>query len=255
MGNQRLAINLVETMPINHIQSQERIVRKSMWPSFETAVRLYDYANILLILALVVGVVSTGLVVWMGKLKEGYLRHELAATNARAEEAKAASSAADAKAAELEKDAALARLETEKIKEAVAWRVINPVSASKLERVLSANPGSVNLRYMDGDPEALFLAIQVSKILSKSHWRIAPGAVKPGNAIVFGICLPDLNGNDAKTLRNAFSTARIPFATDALPQSGVMFSMSRIQGAPTLMIGSKAPALPWFDNKLSNNIP
>ncbi len=215
-----------------------------MWPSFETAVRLYDVANIFLIVTLVVGVISTAIVVWMGNVKEGYLRRDLATTNAQVEEAKAASSAANARAAELEKEAALARLETERIKEAVAWRLIPSESASELVKVLSANPGSVNLRYMDGDPEALFLATQISEILNKSNWKIAPGAVKPDNAIVFGICLPDAFGADAKTLRVAFSMVKIPFSTNALPQSGVSFFITTIQGAPTLMIGSKKPTLP-----------
>lgn len=215
-----------------------------MWPSFETAVRLYDAANFSLVGALAVGVIATALVVWMGNVKEEYLRRDLADTNARAEEAKAASSGANARAAELEKEAANARLETERIKEAVAWRVISPENASELGKVLSATPGSVNLRYMDSDPEALFLAIQISQILSKANWKVAPGAIKPDNAIVFGIGLPDSSGTDAKTLRVAFSAAKVPFSTNALPLAGVSFSISTIQGAPILMVGSKKPALP-----------
>ncbi len=194
-----------------------------MWPSLETAVWLYDKANIFLIAALAFGVATTGLVVWMGHVKEEYLRRDLAATNARAEEA---------------------RLEAERIKEAVAWRVIPPESASELGKVLAAKPGAVNLRYMDGDPEALFLAIQISQILDKAHWRVAPGALKPANAIVFGIDLPDASGTDAETLRVAFSAAGVPFSTDALPPPAVAFSVSTIEGAPTLMIGSRKPALP-----------
>jgi hypothetical protein len=97
---------------------------------------------------------------------------------------------------------------------------------------------------MDGDPEALFLAIQISQILSKAHWKVAPGAVKPDNAIVFGIGLPDVAGVDVQTLRVAFSAAKVPFSTNALPPAGVSFSISTIEGAPILMIGSKKPALP-----------
>jgi hypothetical protein len=147
-------------------------------------------------------------------------------------------------AAKAEKEAANARLETERIKESVAWRMIPPKSALELEKVLAAKPGSVNLRYMDGDPEALFLAIQISEILSKAHWNVAPGAIKPANAIVFGIGLPDVASVDAQTLRVAFSAANMPFSTNALPKPGVGFSISTIEGAPILMIGSKKPALP-----------
>lgn len=208
-----------------------------MRPSFETAVWLYDAANISLIGALAIVVIATVLVVWMGNVKEDYLRRDLADTNV-------VLSAANARTAELEKETAIARLKTEKLKEAVAWRTMSPESASEFEKILSAKPGSVNLRYMDGDPEALFLAIQISEILSKANWKVAPGAVKPDNAIVFGIGLPDDSGDDAKTLRYAFSAAKVPFSTNALPPTGISFSISTIQGAPTLMVGSKKPALP-----------
>lgn len=165
---------------------------------------------------------------------------------AKREGIEAGKTAGDAlvRAAELEKEAANARLETEKIKKTVAWRVVSPEEIAKLEQILSAKPGAVNLRYTDGDPEALFLAIQLSEILKKAKWQIAPGALKPSNAIIFGICLPDVNGVDALTLRTAFSAAKISFSINALPSGGVGFSISTIAGAPTLMIGSKTPALP-----------
>jgi hypothetical protein len=166
--------------------------------------------------------------------------------DAKKEGIEAGKAAGDAlvRAAELENEAANARLETEKIKKVVAWRVLPPEEGSKLEQVLSTKPGSVDLRYTDGDPEALFLAIQISQILTKAKWQIAPGAVKLSNAIVFGINLPDANGIDAQTLRGAFSTAKIPFSTNALPSAGISFSISTIAGAPTLMVGSKSPTLP-----------
>jgi hypothetical protein len=137
--------------------------------------------------------------------------------------------------------AARAELETEKLKQVVAWRVIPPNSATELEKVLAAKPGVVNLRYTDGDPEALFLAIQVSQILAKAKWQVAPGSVKFANAIQFGIALPDSAGGDAQTLRAAFADAKIEFSPGPLPPQGAAFSISTIPGAPTLMIGSRAP--------------
>jgi hypothetical protein len=148
------------------------------------------------------------------------------------------------RAAELEKEAANARLETEKLKSAVAWRVIQPTDASNLETALATKPGSVNLRYNDGDPEALYLAIQISQILIKARWQVATGAWKPSNAIVFGINLPDDSGVDAQTLRRALLAAKIPFSITVPSSGGVGFSISTIAGAPTLMVGSKLPALP-----------
>ena len=59
------------------------VERMRMWPSAETAAWLYNLANIGLILGLVVGVVSTILVVWMGNVKEAYLNHSLAESHER----------------------------------------------------------------------------------------------------------------------------------------------------------------------------
>ena len=64
-----------------------------MWPSYATASRWYDAANTLLIVALALGALSTVLVVWMGHVKEEYLRRDVAAAGERA-------SVADARAAE-----------------------------------------------------------------------------------------------------------------------------------------------------------
>jgi hypothetical protein len=152
--------------------------------------------------------------------------------------------AANERAAELERETAKARLETEQIKQTVEWRSLPPQVASALQMSLAKHPGKVNLRYTDGDPEALFLAIQFSQVLSKAGWEIAPGAVKLMNALSFGLSLPDREGNDAKFLRDAFSAAKIPFSGDPLPPIGAGFLISTIPGAPTLMVGSKPRVFP-----------
>lgn len=133
-----------------------------------------------------------------------------------------------------------ARLETERIKTTVAWRTIAPASASELEKVLSAKPWVVNLRWTDNDPEALFLAIQFSQILVKAHWAVMPGALKPDNTIVFDIRIPDIAGVDVTSLRDAFTKAKISFSTKPVPP-GNSFSAMEVAGVPLLMIGSRPP--------------
>jgi hypothetical protein len=54
-----------------------------MWPSPEVAAWLYDWANIGLIIGLVLGAVSTVLIVWMGNVKEEYLNLELSRSRER----------------------------------------------------------------------------------------------------------------------------------------------------------------------------
>jgi hypothetical protein len=60
-----------------------------MWPSLEWAERLYSTANVALILSLAVGVIATVLIVWMGNVKEAYLRRDLAGASKAAAEANA----------------------------------------------------------------------------------------------------------------------------------------------------------------------
>ncbi len=189
------------------------------------------------------------------ELKDSQLLLDLKEKDQKIAEAGATASAAETKAegfrldiaranentARLEREAASAKLETEKLKQVVAWRIIQPEAAAELEKILSGKPGSVNLRYTDGDPESLFLAIQISQILGKAKWQIAPGATKFANAIQFGIALPDSAGTDAQTLRKAFVAAKIAFSIGPLPPAGVMFGVANIPSAPTLMIGSRMP--------------
>lgn len=144
------------------------------------------------------------------------------------------------RAAQLERDAANARLETERLKQTVAWRTIPSETATALERALAAKVGAVNLRYTDGDPEALYLAAQFSRIFAQAHWQIAPGSVKLSNSVVFGLWIPDATG-DGQLLRDAFAAAHIGFDPNPLPPMGAAFNVMTIPRAPTFMVGSRPP--------------
>ena len=148
------------------------------------------------------------------------------------------------KTSSLDAESAKSRLETEKLKAVVAWRTISTAQNTELEKVLSEGHGSVNLRWTDGDPEALFLAIQISQVLQKAKWQVAAGSFKPANRILFGLILPPDAGKDADTLRQAFSAAHLSFSSVPVPQDGASFNVSTIAGAPILMIGSRLPVVP-----------
>lgn len=149
--------------------------------------------------------------------------------------AEAMSSAADANAR-----AAEASERAEILKSQLAWRVISEEVANKLTASLAANPGAVNVRYNDGDPEALFLAIQLSNIFGKAKWQVGFGAVKLNNAIAFGTLIPQGQSGHIKTLRKSFSDAGLPFSSEEAPPIGVMFG-STVPDGPMLLIGSKPP--------------
>lgn len=207
--------------------------------------------------AIAIGVATTGSIVShkreaasaeeaLGRYKletEGKIKSaEAVGETAKQETAKATVQIASAneRAAALEKEAEEARLQTEKLKGAVAWRNLPQERANFLQGALSTKEGSVNLRYVDGDPESLFFAIQFSQILSRAGWKVAPGAVKPNNGLFFGVGLPDEKGDAAETLRKAFTLTGIQFSTEQVPVS-IGFNISVIPDAPTLLIGSRRP--------------
>jgi len=165
------------------------------------------------------------------------------AANTEAAKANEAAAHAQERAALLEKQAADARLETEKLKQAVAWRSISADQVTTLRRALSATTGAVNLRYMDGDPEALAFAVQLSHVLAAAGWQVASGAWKPSNTILFGLFIPDSTGNGQR-LRQALTSANLAFSSEPLPDSGTWFNVTTITGAPILMVGSRRPVLP-----------
>ncbi|KAA3510077.1 hypothetical protein [Agrobacterium rosae] len=164
--------------------------------------------------------------------------------DARKEGVEAGRTASDAlvRAAALEKEAAFARLETEQLKTAVTWRTIPPEMGQKLGERLKLSPGGVNLRYIDGDPEALYLAIQISEIMTNAGWQVAPGAIKPINSIFFGISISQDASPTGQALKQAFTEAEISFSNDDI-QIGAAFNIQMLRNAPTLMIGSRRPAV------------
>jgi len=205
---------------------------------------LFALSNLVLIIgaALVLG--GTIASIKLAAVKERFADIRLSDNELASNVAKSDAAKANERARGLEKEAAAARLETEKLKAVVAWRTLSESQATAFEKTLATKPGSVNLRWTDGDPEALFFAIQISQILQRAHWQVAPGAFKPANRIAFGIVLPPDAGNDTQTLREAFAVAKIGVSFVPFPNQGASFNVSIIKGAPFLMIGSRLPVAP-----------
>ncbi len=204
--------------------------------------RAFSIANAIYIGAVVIAAIATFAIYQISQNISSRDAAEKQAARNQVEIAKAEAAKANERAAHLENDAAQARLEQERLKAALAWRTLpKDVSEALLGR-LSESPGSVNLRYTDGDPEALYLAIQLGNILSKAKWNVAAGAIKFANALTFGIHVENSDNPDADKLRNALVSSSVPFTTEPIPPMGLGFSISTIPGAPTLTVGSKMPS-------------
>jgi hypothetical protein len=128
----------------------------SMWPSFDTASRAFDIANFAFIASLVVGVVATVTLVWMGNVKEAYLRRDVASTNERA--------------AKLEKEAATLKLELVRTSRQVGPRMLD---WETFEKRLSGKPRArVEILYDRDAPDGQIFATFIGNALERAGWPV-----------------------------------------------------------------------------------
>jgi hypothetical protein len=169
-----------------------------------------------------------------------------ATANEAAGKANASAAAANERAGRLEQDAALARLETANIMKTTAWRQLQPNQIEALRSNLSKHPGHIVLAWVGNDPESVSLAIQFSNVLNDSKWTFSFSAKTFPTAMVFGIKIPENQGEVAKILRDGMSAADVHFTTEPLPpEGGMSFGNVRPEDkdVPILLIGSKVPVL------------
>jgi hypothetical protein len=130
-----------------------------MWPSEEWASRIANWANLFLIASLAVGVISTGLVFWMGSVKEAYLKQSLAQSRERAAHL-------EKQAAELGKAAEDERTARVELESKVAWRKLDNGTQSDMASHLarfSKEPALVS--YNPQDIEAASFASDIAATL------------------------------------------------------------------------------------------
>ncbi len=147
-----------------------------------------------------------------------------------------------ARVAEANEKAATAQLEQERLKAKLAWRNLSLDESSALEKALASRPGTVNLWYTAGDPEAMYLAIQYSHVFSSAHWHVLPASATLAG-IVFGVAAPDASGTYAESLRTALVKAGIAFSIAPLPTWQSTTGATRNPNFPMLMIGSRQPTV------------
>jgi len=236
--------------------------------SLPSATFIGAIANWCLLASLVTGLVSTFVIVKTTDVKEAYwdrdrevardriveLSHQ--SEIAKAELGKASAEIADAKrqaadldkqaaaakerTAALEKETAQAKLEQEKLKAQLAWRILPADVAQRLQQELAKAPGSVNIKHISNDTEALYLAIQIGNIFSQAKWKVAMTSVTIPGTVVFGVWVPNVADalESVEAARSAFSSANIGFSADTPPPEGMGFGSSLGQAA-TVLIGSK----------------
>jgi hypothetical protein len=144
-----------------------------MWPSLSTANQIADWANIFFIGSLVVGVISTILIVWMANVKEGYWERarqdseeRIASLIKQGDELRKDTAEANARAAE-------AKLELAKFK---APRVLTSAQQSIVAGKIAAFRGTKFDAGIGpkGDPEPLYLLRSIVDSLKSVGWIQVP---------------------------------------------------------------------------------
>ena len=139
-----------------------------MWPSLSAANQIADWANIFFIGSLVVGVVSTVLIVWMANVKDGYWERarqdsdeRIASLTAQGDQLR--KDTADANARALEAQVALEKFKQPRLLSEQQMSAI----AEKLKRFVGTK---FDAAVIPGDPEAMIRLSHITATLEKAGW-------------------------------------------------------------------------------------
>jgi hypothetical protein len=165
-----------------------------MWPSEYWAAKLYDWANWGLIVGLVIGVISTLVVVWMGNVKEVYLRKDLAATTERAANADERAADAEQGAAEANRIAEAEKLARLKIEKQLAPRTLSEADRGKIAEDLHGFAASlagrkVRISSLVGDAEGIVFSLEIMDIVTRAGIEVDPiiGRVQQVGLVDLGV--------------------------------------------------------------------
>lgn len=191
-----------------------------LWPSLETASRIFDVANIVLIISLVLGVAATAALVWMGGVKEAYLDRDLANTNERA-------ALAEQKTAE-------AQLKLEELRAQMRPRHLSQAQQEAIAQKLKDLKGqSVTLGVKPSSNENEWLVRWLGAPFSMAGWKVE---INTGDALT-NRYVPD--GILVQSTRDPRSITIAQRVTDALNAEGLYATT-----APLLDIDLASPLPP-----------
>jgi hypothetical protein len=197
-------------------------------------------------IAAVVTILAWFFSVRAGRIKDAALlrfqtesRVAIEKANARAEEATRETAQLKVRAATLEKETADARLKYAELQSATAWREFSKEQIATLEKILSGKPSTLRLAVVANDPEAMFVAVQLSKAFT--GWKLYT-AIRTYPSLVIGLTIIGTSDADLSFVRDAFTAAGISYAVRPISAQGVQVTNDP-EGAtePTveILVGSK----------------
>jgi hypothetical protein len=146
------------------IDSRQAKGGAGMWPSEGVASSLYNIANWGLIAGLVIGVISTILLVWMGNVKESYLKTNLTTTNRQLALLQTEAAVQQRRAATAEKDLL-------EFKEKLKYRVLTEEQRTSLIDALTPFKGQVvEIAEYKMNPEPAAFSGLIQSVLLLCGW-------------------------------------------------------------------------------------
>lgn len=138
-----------------------------MWPSLSAANQIANLANVALVLSLVVGVVATITIVWMGGVKERYWDKDRQESSERVASLVTQGDQLRKDTAEANARAAEAQLALEKFR---AGRTLTPEQRAKITEEMRPFAGTPVVFGVFQDPEPIALLDQLSDALTLAGW-------------------------------------------------------------------------------------
>lgn len=249
-----------------------------MYLSLETASLIHHWANVALVGALVLGVVATFLVVWMGNVKEWYSQRDIAAMGERVSEAneragklefqaeqlkaeteksratiasaQADAANANARAAEANRIAESERLARLQLEAKLAPRTLTGEQQERLISLLRPfSSTEVDVVTFGDTPEIGTISTTILTCLQKAGWKLHVGTAAGGSAVVTGVLVGVRSNADvvvanaAKTLVLALQSMGIgagPWDFDKMLYPSIILNTNLTQNTPMkIFIGSK----------------
>jgi len=141
-------------------------------PSPAVAAIIFGWANLGLIASLVVGVISTALIVWMGNIKEGDLKARVADAVSDAASANAGLAAAQVEIETQKRLTAEAQLETQRLKDKFSPRELSDLQVSQMAEALRPFSGQKFglVAYQDSKESSGFGA-RMHTVLDQAGWK------------------------------------------------------------------------------------
>jgi hypothetical protein len=213
---------------------------KLMWPSLPTANHIADVANWFFIGSLVVGVVSTILIVWMAGVKETYWEKDrtesaerIALLATQGDQARAELGIAQADIAKANENALKLQLLLSGEIRKNAWRRLSKEQHDVIsEAARGSLPLKVGMGFDGNDPEASMYASDLIKAFEDGGAIVnpQPSALFIGQMPVSGMIFAKTKDFDSSAIQEAFARANIPFTLNPSFRGDAWVSMSLYVG-------------------------